>query len=75
MTEAEKLAQRLSDLTPFIDGDEIIRDEAAALIREQEAKINRMAQALRDLHKNSWHGSAILRASHAAALAIAKERA
>ena len=60
MTEAEKIAQRLDKL-PF-------ESEAAALIRSQEAKIKRMAEALRDVNKNSWHGRSILRTGHADAL-------
>jgi len=43
MTEAEKMAKRLENT--FYGG---LPAEAAALIREQDAKIKRMAEALRD---------------------------
>jgi len=54
MTEAEKLAQRLDELQAFQQslqtGNPIptIHGDAAALIREQEAKIKWMGEALRD---------------------------
>lgn len=55
MTEAEKLAQRLEERqSETVDGNLLARPadydalEAAALIRSQEAKIKRMAEALRD---------------------------
>jgi hypothetical protein len=48
MTEAEKLAQRLRDAMCDEGVDGQLHEDAAALIREQEAKIKRMAEALRD---------------------------
>ena len=67
MTEAEKMAQRLEERAQ----NEDIREcaEAAALIREQEAKIKRMAEALRDFdHAAYGRGTEDLRERHAEAL-------
>ena len=59
MTEAEKMAKLLEDATLCIDGewrDEIAVD-SAALIREQEAKIKRLSEALKAADTIIWCNS------------------
>jgi len=63
MNEAEKMAQELED-GPWYASPR----EAAALIREQEAKIKRMAEALDYLYVNSLHARQIIQERFADAL-------
>ena len=69
MTEAEKMAKTLGECSLCLDGEwrDEIADETAALIRSQEAKIKRMAEALRDYHEG-WDKRDILAERHAEAL-------
>ena len=75
MNEAEKMARRLTAETLICSGVALRRTpskddiEAAALIREQEAKIKRMAEALRDFEDAAYgRGTEDLRERHADAL-------
>jgi hypothetical protein len=51
MSEAEKMAQRLEGICEPSTYDSQVADLAAALIREQDAKIKRMAAALKEYHE------------------------
>jgi hypothetical protein len=54
MNEAEKMAQRFRDAMCDEGVDGQLHEDAAALIREQEAKIKRLSEALRDVWSNDY---------------------
>ena len=54
MNEAEKMSYQLEDTTPFVYSDGETFRQAAALISEQDAKINRMSEALRNIWSNDY---------------------
>lgn len=71
MTPAEKMAQEVENLTPFTDGDSVVRDEAAAMIR-------RLAAALiefREAYENGGFVKHGIMERHAEALRDVREEA